>query len=1102
MTDNFQLYRALPRLSGNMQIDLVVDLLPGKANIREVHMRPIHNSLYVPPRDEQLLLRPHKDNIARFYTETLSSFYDSEPPANLASDWFLPVVEPPIQAWDDSLWRGCRRMCHKLYGTQCEFFVPLWLESTSGDLALELEMDKDKYLLDLTSPGSEFGRYFKEYLAHTKIATGGNSKVLNIDLTSGNTTLRGIDVTSGNFVTTIDKALVKNIMIRERPLLEFNALITNLFSEYRMICPQAINLNICFNPPKGYTGSVKVQVLSSGATLECRDLFVEHHTNVWHPGAQERYAELSADDKNTYTDARNKTLNGDKPMDTIIFNYLQDKYAVPLMHINKVTPSICHWKYADQAKPVLFNVYPYNLNASTTDSANDLTSGKVTLTSSDQEKSLFNNTTGWRDITEIMGTTKYTYTSAGGNAPNSIKILLAETSKDGHAYIPDPKNSLGIILANYGSGSQNTLPGTQANATTAPYWSYDLHRYSDIDNRYDLRATTRTYLGELNKQGITTEATFYAYTDNRKLGFVPIEYHKRPAEDGWTWVGGPGECDPDNRKAKPNIRLYPDVLYLIFNKSASNDLKVIIYYVPISMKDVKNRLILAKKREEENRDNLANEVLSQDGLTQEQQDEYDEKISDAQKRIDAIDRQIASLPTDLKISGFPSTMEILEAIRKYMTKYIPILKVANEVRYDTKYWADRAYKAYATGTPDATGDFINNVQQQIDEYHAELNRCNSSLVQCELSLEQSKRTKDAQEKRLPGLTKACNELKYKLYQKIGEISKEDKHIDTLNARIKLLNLWLAQGSGDKDKLEKDLAKAESDLAEANIRRATLLNEKIIIEKDYEKSCRDREECVNMLNNAIKDMENLPKEIDRLTKLIKELQNKITKLENLREQIHKDCEFYRLKTTQEQKDYFREHTRFRIHTISTPTGIGLADYEALYSMASTPDQKKPISYIKSIIAVRDEALPDAAEVIYRKVNIPLTTRLVYDGWIKPCFCPKGTNALYYKVPAPKGSERGKKYLASGVPPMYPSIGYDSVVRDDVGENRKLPRPWDPQACTYLRTTVDGGQITRKKNDKGTLTEDRDKLYDWHYDFDGIEGDPDNIEYIYKVTGTLK
>ena len=48
MTDNFQLYRALPRLSGNMQIDLVVDLIPGKANIREVHMRPIHNSLYVP----------------------------------------------------------------------------------------------------------------------------------------------------------------------------------------------------------------------------------------------------------------------------------------------------------------------------------------------------------------------------------------------------------------------------------------------------------------------------------------------------------------------------------------------------------------------------------------------------------------------------------------------------------------------------------------------------------------------------------------------------------------------------------------------------------------------------------------------------------------------------------------------------------------------------------------------------------------------------------------------------------------------------------------------------------------------------------------------
>lgn len=1153
MTDNFQLYRALPRLSGNMQIDLVVDLVPGGSmSIREVHMRPIHNSLYVPPRDEQLMLRPHKDNIARFYAETLSSFYDSEPPANLASDWFLPVVRPAIQPYDDSLWRGCKHMSYKLYGTQCEFFVPLWIESAS-DLVLEMEIgeDKDKYHLDLTSPSSEFGRYFREYLTYTKIVNG-NSKVLNIDLTSGNTTIRGIDVTSGNFVTTIDKTLTKNIMIRERPLLEFNALITNLFSEYRMICPQAINLNICFNPPtpEDKKVDVDVRVLSSGKALDLRDLFVEHHANVWHPGAQERYAEMSDKDKATYDEGRDKAKKDGELKDTIIFDYLQDKYAVPLMHINKVTPSICHWKYADQAKSVLFNVYPYNLNSSE-NSVSGLAS-IVKWKKGTTENALFGRTKDWRDITEIMGTTKYTYKSSGDGTPQSIRILLAEPDKGmDSVYIPDPKNSIGIILANYNSGSLDRLPGTQANATTEPYWSYDLHRYSDIDNRYDLHVDTQTYLGTIkDEEGetheINTDPSFYSRTNGRELEYDSLNGRKKPARDGWTWIGGPGECDADNRKGKPNIGLFPEVLYLIFNKSPEGDLKVIIYHVPPQVHRYREylneelRRLEAKlskaRREKENAEKLINSEQNyisrlENSIEQSKQNlkitkndderkRIEDQIQEDEKSIKKAEKSIASLKTKIsnlertiqhlndkipnfkdsingKISDFegkinkirfPETMVILEAIRKYMAKYIPILKVADNTSYSTTYWADMAFGEYERSA-DPTGQSVRDTLKSLDDakdtlkkYQEEHDNLTSLKRIINDDLEQYKDCLNQQGILYDTYRNSDRERLEKIKELEGEIVKKEEKIGDKQFEVTAAHLAWATDPGNIALLQEYIRLANE---LANLRRELGILQKC---KRALEEIGPLEEQLKNVTARITELENL---IQDEEKLVNELQKKI-------DDYNKNCPFYGLPRSK-REEYFREHTRFSVHNIDVPAGLNLADFEALHSMASTPDQKKPISYIKSIIAVRDESIPDASEVIYRKVNIPLTTRLIYDGWIRPCFCPAKTNVLYYKVPAPKSGDPGAKYLASGVPPMYPSIGYDSVV-PDLGETH--PRPWSVQKCARLRLVEDGGRIRRKANDKTSLTDDRNPLYDWHYDFIGISGDPSNIEYMYEVTGTLK
>lgn len=124
---NYRLYKTLPKLAGNMKLDLVVGMgNNGMAYVRQAHLRPIAGTSYIPITDERIMDRPHQNNIRKFYENTRGNFYNSNPPASLDSDWFMTVSPHEmrnlkyIKTWDDTFLAGCSRMPYKLYGTTHE----------------------------------------------------------------------------------------------------------------------------------------------------------------------------------------------------------------------------------------------------------------------------------------------------------------------------------------------------------------------------------------------------------------------------------------------------------------------------------------------------------------------------------------------------------------------------------------------------------------------------------------------------------------------------------------------------------------------------------------------------------------------------------------------------------------------------------------------------------------------------------------------------------------------------------------------------------------------------------------------------------------------
>ena len=547
---NYQLQRTLPKLSGNMQLDLVLGFDNEGAYVEQAHLRPLSKYVnYAPVVDERIMDRPHHLNIKRFYEQTKAGFFSQPANPSLTSDWpmLISAAEMPnikyIKEFDDTYYAGCQRMSHKLYGTTHEILVPVWLDQCSGirftihaSNADPRSKQVDTRYIELDLMDSEgrpkfhqdFVKYLAEFFDYVNISKGSNN-VMSVNFKQNIATISGLLVESGNYATRQSLNICRNLLYRERPLLEANSLLTNTFMDYKMICPQLINFNLCINvndliggwfPEKFNRVNVWVttEIICNGSkmTLPLADFYTNHYFVP-----KQRLGKTSKETFDVYDDTQ-------YPRN--VLDYKNDFMCTAMMHSNKMVQSICHWYYADQPEDMLFNVYDgfgaygdgFEFNhgyGSMVDSNDDVYdesvdntgwTGRIPEVQSEQNTANILNDpqpyvqSGYfKDASNFINGIKFTYDpsmagynpNSNRNAPSAVYFGTATSPATSGQFVNwtaqttilDNPTTIAILNRRDSALRSDDLPLTQDKQKALKDIQRDWHKYSDMDNRFVVR---------------------------------------------------------------------------------------------------------------------------------------------------------------------------------------------------------------------------------------------------------------------------------------------------------------------------------------------------------------------------------------------------------------------------------------------------------------------------------------------------------------------------------------------------------------------------------------------------------------------------------------
>lgn len=363
---NYQLYRSNVLLGGQMKYDLILSSYEGDSTIIEdLHITPIskvaaHNK-YV---KENLILYDHQENIMGFYKKNSSFFYKDFCKATLQSPYPLPdnYQDDP---YDSTYEMGCRRSHYQIYNKQFEFFCPLWIEQLDDIKKLTFDIQ-----IKTTHPGpimytrtvkfdsnQQLVNYFNNYLKYTSLNEGCDW-VFNVG--ENNCSVRGLNVKTGRCGDYELLTLYRNLIFRERPLLEFNNLIINTLNEKELIACQLFNFNLCFNLEDIFGAFVYRELCNSpifinvvakidGKPLTLADIFSNHEC------IEKQLLQIPEISINSTGDEI-KITKERLAFNKNVLDYLKDYSCLDLIDKNKIIQNTCHWSLSI-APERIFNTY-------------------------------------------------------------------------------------------------------------------------------------------------------------------------------------------------------------------------------------------------------------------------------------------------------------------------------------------------------------------------------------------------------------------------------------------------------------------------------------------------------------------------------------------------------------------------------------------------------------------------------------------------------------------------------------------------------------------------------------------------------------------------
>lgn len=347
----YQLLKTSPLLSGQVRWDLVVN----KKTATDLHIVPINdNIVFNEDNDRKTLNYDHRENLKYLYRTLQSDFwstigvYDSLYP--LYNQGYI------LDPFDHTYEMGLRRMRYKRYNKQFSFLCPMWVSenldfselrfrvSVSDADPISINSKRRINVMTNISLSERIVSYLNEFMSHSDDGNPVDDNLVSFKFDPVGAYITGVNVESGKYQTIQTPEVLKNILERERPMMEFDSMILDSFRTHNVIAQQLINFNIVFNlddiVSKMVSNSllyhdinVTVDILYDDKVIQKKDLYT-NYTNI--PAYSVEF-----DD---YTHDKN------------VLEYLGDHRCKDLVYVNKTTQPIFHWSLLENPE-FIYNLY-------------------------------------------------------------------------------------------------------------------------------------------------------------------------------------------------------------------------------------------------------------------------------------------------------------------------------------------------------------------------------------------------------------------------------------------------------------------------------------------------------------------------------------------------------------------------------------------------------------------------------------------------------------------------------------------------------------------------------------------------------------------------
>ena len=341
----YQLAKTSPLITGQVKMNMIMN----GNKVVDLQYVPISN--YIPfaynnPID--VLNYTHGENVKTLYSKISDHFFKEVVNPTLSTNQLHRYDTLIDDTHENTYEMGMKRIEYKRYNKQFEFFCPVWCDNADEFKQLRFIINlENRNGRTMYSKEISFDDRIKKYLnkIHEDLGIHGlNNNLLYVNFQEMLSHIKGLNVKNGKIQTIDTSYIVNNLLHQERPVLETDNMLVNLFNSHNIISTQLFNFNFIFD----LTDFMPISLIND-FLLERINVYVDvykGYEKVLEKDLYTNYENIPRYD--IYSGKYNHSYN--------VLDYLEEYKSTDLITKNKITQGTFHWCLQNNDKSV-FNLY-------------------------------------------------------------------------------------------------------------------------------------------------------------------------------------------------------------------------------------------------------------------------------------------------------------------------------------------------------------------------------------------------------------------------------------------------------------------------------------------------------------------------------------------------------------------------------------------------------------------------------------------------------------------------------------------------------------------------------------------------------------------------